>query len=90
MDGSYPLSIVTDGMAMNITLVTYDQNVDFGIIACRRSIPQAQRVIDYMEGALQELEDAAGIKAKPARKRPAAKRKATRTKAKAKPKTRAK
>jgi len=71
MDGSYPLSIVMDGMAMNITLVTYDQNVDFGIIACRRSLPQAQRLIDYMDVALQELEDAAGIKAKPAVKRKA-------------------
>ena len=69
MDGSYPLSIVTDGMAMNITLVTYDQNVDFGIIACRRSLPQVQRLIDYMEEALQALEDAAGIKVKAAPKR---------------------
>jgi WS/DGAT/MGAT family acyltransferase len=43
MNGTYPLSIVMDGMAMNITLVTYDQNVDFGIIACRRSVPQVQR-----------------------------------------------
>lgn len=69
MDGSYPLSIVTDGMAMNITLVTYDRNVDFGIIACRRSLPQVQRLIDYMEEALQALEDAAGIKVKAAPKR---------------------
>lgn len=69
MDGSYPLSIVTDGMAMNITLVTYDQNVDFGIIACRRSLPQVQRLIDYMEEALQALEDAAGIKVKATPKR---------------------
>ncbi|MGI9330282.1 MAG: WS/DGAT domain-containing protein, partial [Gammaproteobacteria bacterium] len=84
MDGSYPLSIVMDGMALNITLVTYDQNVDFGIIACRRSVPLAQRLIDYMEEALQELEDAAGIKAKVAKKRPAAKRKPSgRSKAKA-------
>ena len=61
MDGSYPVSIVTDGLAMNITLVTYDQNVDFGIAACRRSVPQVQRFIDYMENALQALEDAAGL-----------------------------
>jgi len=61
MDGSYPVSIVTDGIAMNITLVTYDQNVDFGIVACRRSVPQVQRFIDYMENALQALEDAAGL-----------------------------
>jgi diacylglycerol O-acyltransferase len=61
MDGSYPASIITDGMALNITLVTYDKNVDFGITACRRSIPQAQRLIDYMEDALVELEEAAGL-----------------------------
>lgn len=61
MDGSYPLSIVTDGMAMNITLVTYGENVDFGIIACRRSLPQIQRIIDYMEDALCDLEMAAGL-----------------------------
>lgn len=86
MDGSYPLSIVTDGMALNITLVTYDQNVDFGIIACRRSVPQVQRLIDYMEESLQALEDAAGLKSKPARKRPRnpAKRK-VKAKSKAKP-----
>jgi hypothetical protein len=61
LDGTYPLSIVTDGMAMNITLVTNNDSVDFGIIACRRSTPYAQRLIDYMEDALQELEEAADI-----------------------------
>jgi WS/DGAT/MGAT family acyltransferase len=68
MDGNYPVSIVTHGMALNITLVTYDRNVDFGIIACRRSLPQVQRLIDYMEDALQELEDIAGITSIPARR----------------------
>jgi WS/DGAT/MGAT family acyltransferase len=64
LDGSYPASIVTDGIALNITMVSYDQNVDFGIMACRRSVPQVQRLIDYMEQSLVELEDAAGL-AKP-------------------------
>ncbi|MGI9287952.1 MAG: WS/DGAT domain-containing protein, partial [Pseudomonadales bacterium] len=81
LDGSYPVSIVTEGVALNITLVTYDQNVDFGFIACRRSIPQAQRLIDYMEQSLVELEDAAGLR-KPKPK--------ARTKVKAKAKTKAK
>ncbi len=92
MDGSYPLSIVTDGMAMNITLVTYGENVDFGIIACRRSLPQVQRLIDYMEEALCDLEVAAGFndaanegKSKPrrkaaARKKSVAKKKVTKAK----------
>ena len=100
MDGNYPLSIVTDGISMNITLVTYDQNVDFGIIACRRSVPQVQRMIDYMEDALVELEDAAGISARADKKvasgrasRPAAKSRArpkAKAKAKVKPTTKAK
>ena len=89
MDGSYPLSIVVDGMAMNITLVTYDKNVDFGIIACRRSMPQVQRVIDYMEEALVELETAAGLSNTPNRLRARPARK-TRGAPKARPKTRAK
>ena len=78
MDGSYPASIVMDGMALNITLVTYDKNVDFGITACRRSIPNAQRLIDYMEQSLAELENAAGlVKPKPKPKpKPKAKAKA--------------
>lgn len=91
MDGSYPLSIVAEGLAMNITLVTYAQNVDFGIIACRRSLPQVQRMIDYMEDSLQELEDAAGIRVKRGNKAPGAGRKtAGRSKPKAKASTRAK
>ncbi len=61
LEGVYPASIVTEGMALNITLVTYDQQVDFGIMACRRSLPQVQRFIDYLEESLAELEDAAGI-----------------------------
>ena len=87
LDGSYPMSIVMDGVAMNITLSTYDQNVDFGIIACRRSMPQVQRIIDYMEDALAELEEAAGLA------RVASKPKATtrrKTKPKPKPKTKTK
>jgi diacylglycerol O-acyltransferase / wax synthase len=62
LDGMYPASIPIDGMAMNITQVSNFQNIDFGITACRRSVPHAQRMIDYLEDALVELERAAGIK----------------------------
>jgi hypothetical protein len=61
LDGIYPASIVTEGIALNITLVSYDQNVDFGITACRRSMPQVQRLIEYMEHSLVELEQATGL-----------------------------
>jgi WS/DGAT/MGAT family acyltransferase len=61
LEGIYPASIVTDGCALNITLVTCHDQVDFGILACRRTLPQIQRFIDYMEDALVELEEAVGI-----------------------------
>ena len=92
LDGSYPASIVTEGVALNITLVSYDQNVDFGIMACRRSIPQAQRIIDYMEDALTELEDAAGLASAKKAAKPKRSAKATgkaKSKAKAAPKAKA-
>lgn len=62
MDGIYPASIVFDGFAMNITLVSYAKSLDFGIIACRRSLPEIQRMIDYLEDALVELEEVAGLR----------------------------
>jgi diacylglycerol O-acyltransferase len=54
--GTYPASAVFHGFALNITLISYKDQLDFGIIACRRSLPQVQRMIDYMEEALVELE----------------------------------
>ncbi|MBB2894325.1 WS/DGAT/MGAT family O-acyltransferase [Flexivirga oryzae] len=61
LEGTYPASIPVDGMAMNITLVTYDDQVDFGITACRRSAPSVQRMVHHLEDALAELTAAAGV-----------------------------
>ena len=93
LEGIYPASIVTEGIALNITLVTYDTQVDFGIMACRRTLPQVQRFIDYLEDSLVELEQAAGISVPGARRPAKAKAKAkasTKSKAKAKVKAKAK
>ena len=56
--GTYPVSAVFHGFALNITFVSYNGNLDFGIIACRRSVPRVQRLIDYLEQSLAELEEA--------------------------------
>ena len=91
LNGIYPASIVTEGVALNITLVTYDKNVDFGIIACRRTMPQVQRLIDYMEQSLCELEEAAGLSIRPAKRKATSRAKAkSKAKSKAKPKAKAK
>jgi diacylglycerol O-acyltransferase len=56
LEGMYPLSIVTHGQALNITVTSVAESLDVGIIACRRSVPSAQRLIDHLEEALVELE----------------------------------
>ena len=54
-------SYYVHGQALNITLVSYMDQLDFGIIACRRSLPHVQRLLDCLEESLQELEELAGI-----------------------------
>jgi diacylglycerol O-acyltransferase len=61
LDGMYPVSIPFDGFAVNITLLSNHDKLDFGIVACRHSVPQIQHLIEHMETALQELELAGGI-----------------------------
>jgi len=56
LQGMYPLSIVSHGQALNITVTSVGDSLDFGIVCCRRSVPRAQRLIDYLEDALSELE----------------------------------
>ncbi len=63
LDGMYPVSIPFDGFAVNITLLSNCDKLDFGIVACRHSVPQIQHLIEHMETALRELELAGGIRA---------------------------
>jgi diacylglycerol O-acyltransferase len=56
VDEMYPVSIPIDGQALNITLTSYCDQVAFGFTACRRALPQMQRLLDYSEAALEALE----------------------------------
>jgi WS/DGAT/MGAT family acyltransferase len=60
LDGMYPVSIVLDGQALNITLTSRKGFVDIGLIGCRRSIPHLQRLLGHLEDALAELEKSWG------------------------------
>jgi WS/DGAT/MGAT family acyltransferase len=59
LEGMYPVSIVFHGLAVNVTVTSYAGSLDFGIVACRRSVPSVQRLIDFLEEGLVELEHAA-------------------------------
>ncbi|WP_020407699.1 WS/DGAT/MGAT family O-acyltransferase [Hahella ganghwensis] len=61
LEGLYPVSIPVDRVALNITLLSYVDNLEFGLTACRRTLPSMQRLLDYLESGIKELEVAAGI-----------------------------
>ncbi len=58
--GSYPLSIPIQGMALNITCNSYDQDMEFGLIGCRRSVPHLQRLLTHLGNEVTALEKATG------------------------------
>ncbi|MFO8140590.1 MAG: wax ester/triacylglycerol synthase family O-acyltransferase [Marinobacter sp.] len=61
LEGMYPVSIDMDRLALNMTLTSYNGQVEFGLIGCRRTLPSLQRMLDYLEDGLTELELAAGL-----------------------------
>jgi len=61
LEGMYPVSIAMDRIALNMTLTSYCDQVEFGLIGCRRTLPSLQRMLDYLEDGLSELEQAAGL-----------------------------
>lgn len=60
LEGMYPVSIAMDRLALNMTLTSYRDQVEFGLIGCRRTLPSLQRMLDYLDEGLAELEAAAG------------------------------
>jgi WS/DGAT/MGAT family acyltransferase len=58
LSGTYPVSFLMDGQALNITLTSHAGNLDFGIVGCRRSLPHLQHVLGHLDASLVELERA--------------------------------
>ncbi len=58
LSGTYPVSFLLDGQAMNITLTSHAGSLDFGIVGCRRSLPHLQHLLGHLDAALEELERA--------------------------------
>jgi WS/DGAT/MGAT family acyltransferase len=60
LDAIYPMSIPTDGQALNITVTSYIDSMEFGLTGCRRSVPHLQRLLGHLETSLCGLESAVG------------------------------
>ncbi|WLP89134.1 wax ester/triacylglycerol synthase family O-acyltransferase [Gordonia sp. NB41Y] len=61
LDGVYPVSVVMEGMALNITVTTTAEHVNFGLIGARKELPSLQRLLTHLDTALDELEKAADL-----------------------------
>lgn len=60
LSGLYPVSVAISGLALNITLISRHDSVDFGLIGCRKTLPGMQRLLDHLADELDALELAAG------------------------------
>jgi WS/DGAT/MGAT family acyltransferase len=56
LQANFPISVVVDGVGLNITVVSYKNRVDFGIVGDREQIDDAWAFLDGAAHALTELE----------------------------------
>ena len=76
---NYPTSIVVHGVALNITVQTYNESLEFGIIACADAMPEVAELARHVQAAFEEFQalpatvsppQAAGTSSAPATKAP--------------------
>ena len=60
LDHYIPVSIVTDGMGLNITVHSYLDRLDFGLVACRELVPDLWHLVDLHLDEMAHLFEATG------------------------------
>lgn len=56
--GYYPVSVVTDGLGLNITVQSYLDRLDIGLVFCRELVPDLEGLLGYLTEAIDELHEA--------------------------------
>ncbi len=51
----YPVSALADGQGLNMTVQSYNGNLDFGFIACRELVPDLWVMVDLLRESMDEL-----------------------------------
>jgi diacylglycerol O-acyltransferase len=59
--GLYPISTLPPMTALNVTACSYHGTMYFGLIAGRTAVPDLDLLTSYLDDALRELADAAGV-----------------------------
>ena len=61
MVAGFPLGPVMDGAGLNITVMSYRGVLNWGLMACRETVPAVARLATYIPEALEELLASAGL-----------------------------
>ena len=59
----YPISLLFNGEALNISVLSYGDRFNLGFTGCRDTLPHMQRVAVYTGETLAELERVLGLPA---------------------------
>ena len=57
----YPVSTIVEGQGLNITVQSYLDTLDFGLVGCRELVPDIGHLADLIVKDLEELAKAAGL-----------------------------
>jgi len=57
----YPVSTIVDGQGLNVTVQSYLDTLDFGLVSCRELVPDLWDLVDAMVDEVSVLADAAGV-----------------------------
>ena len=55
----YPVSTIAEGMGLNITVQSYEDRLDFGLVACRELVPDLSDLLTMITDELADLVDLA-------------------------------
>jgi WS/DGAT/MGAT family acyltransferase len=67
LEAIYPISLISHGMALNITCESYAGTLNFAFVGCRDAVPHLQNLAVHAAEELVALEAALGITAAPGR-----------------------
>jgi diacylglycerol O-acyltransferase / wax synthase len=56
----YPVSTIVDGQGLNVTVQSYLDTLDFGLVSDRELVPDVWDMVDYMVDDLHTLAELTG------------------------------
>lgn len=55
LEAIYPVSFLFGGQGINITMTSYRDSLNFGIVTCRKSVPDADKIAGFIPEVYNEL-----------------------------------